>query len=167
MKNRTRKIINCLEKLIKPLFIVYVCVLIFVVILKFPTWLAWDVFQKRIHGNTVTRLEPQLIPFKTITLYWNSMQTLTDWFGKNLICNIIIFIPYGFLIPFLMKESKGIFLKTVISGIIVITFIEIFQYVSALGHCDVDDLIMNTLSILIGYGFYLLTKMFLRKIQEK
>lgn len=165
MNKTSRK--NRFRMIIKPLFIVYLCVLVFVVIMKFPTRLALDAFLKWVHKEPITRLEPQLVPFRTIKFYYMNVKSLHDWFFQNLLCNIIIFIPYGLLLPFLLEDKKNIFRKTILSGIIVILCIEIFQYASALGHLDIDDLIMNTISILIGYGLYILTKRLWKKIEEK
>lgn len=166
MRNNKRKN-NIPRKVIIGIFAVYICVLLLVVIFKFPTRMILDSYLNWKNGATIERMRPQLIPFANITLYVRSVQAVTDWFFKNLLCNIVIFIPYGLLLPFILEKRKNIFLKTMISGILFIIFIEIFQYISAMGLCDIDDLIMNTISILIGYGLYLVIRKVINKYQKK
>ena len=89
-----------------------------------------------------------LIPFRTIETYINDVS-----FGiafKNIVGNIIPFIPMGFLLPMAFPFQRTI-LKTMLSCFTIILSIETIQLVFHLGSFDVDDLILNLLSCLLGF----------------
>lgn len=71
---------------------------------------------------------------------------------EDLLLNIILFIPLGFLLPYLWPKLSGF--KTVLTGLLVSVAIETTQYVLQLGCCDIDDIINNTLGSLLGYVLY-------------
>lgn len=87
------------------------------------------------------------VPFKEIFRY----DIGTDKFIKNIIGNIIMFIPYGFFASYFLK-SKKIGVVTFLSLIVSLT-IEIVQL--NIGRVfDIDDVILNTLGGMIGYLIY-------------
>ena len=159
------------QKMIKrcalALFIIYICFLVLVIILKFPTGLVSGTIARWQAGEEVVRMEPQLVPFKTTIFYVQSVQTIYDWFFKNLACNIIMFLPYGFLVPFFTRMNKYKGIKITISGCILSVAIEIFQYVTAFGLMDIDDVILNTLGVALGYGIFLAIKHIIKKASAK
>ena len=148
------KIIQFIKKYSGVLFALYMVLLVLVIVLKFPTGLVSGTIQSWKSGGEFHRMAPQLIPFQTIIEYVSQVHSLNDWFIKNLVCNIIMFMPYGFLFPFIMKGDKNIGVKVILSGCMVSVVIEIFQYVTALGQCDIDDVILNTVGVVLGYAIY-------------
>ncbi len=74
-----------------------------------------------------------------------------EW--RNIILNILMFVPFGFLFPFLSKKFE-VFWKTYLAGFLFAFFIEMTQLLLNLGICELDDLMDNTVGALIGYGFY-------------
>ena len=83
------------------------------------------------------------IPFKEIFRY----SIGSHKFIKNILGNIMLFIPYGFLSAYLLK-NKNITLTMFLSLIVSVT-IEIVQYY--IGRVfDIDDIILNVLGGLIG-----------------
>ncbi|MBD0384751.1 VanZ family protein [Paenibacillus sedimenti] len=96
----------------------------------------------------------QLIPFRTITSSMNSCHR----FGIDhpssiaLITNIVLFVPMGFLVPYVLRKPS--FLKTIGMSLAIIFGIEIIQYVTNLGATDIDDVILNITGCLIGYMVY-------------
>lgn len=64
------------------------------------------------------------------------------------ICNILMFMPLGFLLPVLFHTNKRI---TTIVGFFLSVIIETLQFSFALGSFEVDDLINNTLGSFLGY----------------
>ena len=68
----------------------------------------------------------------------------------NLLGNIIGFIPFGILLPLLLKRARTFkkFFFYAISGIVLIELIQLF---TLRGSFDIDDLILNMLGSLIGY----------------
>lgn len=86
-----------------------------------------------------------LIPFKSISPY---LRNITEPYAfKNIIANILVFIPLGFFIS--NKNSKNVF-KTVVICISVILSIECIQLLFKIGFFDVDDIILNFIGSLIG-----------------
>ncbi len=72
------------------------------------------------------------------------------------ILNLILFIPFGFLLPFLWTKYQK-FKTTFLSGLLFSMSIEISQ-LFCFRTTDIDDLIMNTLGTIIGYIFFLILK---------
>ena len=66
--------------------------------------------------------------------------------------NILFFIPYGLLFPWVEKNGKISWKRVLIAAALTSTFIELSQYIFALGECEFDDIISNTLGAMIGYG---------------
>ena len=145
-----------LRKLVKPLFIIYLLILIAVIILKFPTGMVGQTIRAWKNGEEVVRMKPQLIPFKTMVFYVSQVRAIHDWFFKNLACNLIMFMPFGFLLPQCIKKKS--FWKVVLLGCITSVVFEIVQYITALGLCDIDDVILNTVGVAIGYFIYWIVK---------
>ena len=75
--------------------------------------------------------------------YWN-----------NIIQNILLFIPFGFLIG----GKRGI-----IAGVLLSIGIELTQYIAVLGYCELDDVLNNTIGAAIGS---LLFKKFGKRIEQ-
>ena len=66
--------------------------------------------------------------------------------------NVVMFLPLGFLIPLIWKEL-GKLRYILAAGCGLSTLIEVSQLLSLRG-TDVDDVIMNTLGAVLGYGLY-------------
>ena len=70
--------------------------------------------------------------------------------------NVLLFIPYGFLLSMLIAGRFPLQLFIVASTS---AFLEIAQYVLAVGRSDVTDLLLNIAGGIVGIGaYYLLTK---------
>lgn len=80
---------------------------------------------------------------------------------EDLCLNIILFIPFGFLLPYLWPKLN--FYKTVLLSLIFSILIEGFQYIGHLGCCDIDDVINDTLGTCIGYGCFVIYKKIAKK----
>lgn len=78
---------------------------------------------------------------------------------KQILGNIIIFIPIGFLVPFIWKSKKNI-TNIFLLGIIFSFSIESLQYIISLllwfsyKVTDIDDILLNTLWAIIGFFLY-------------
>lgn len=68
----------------------------------------------------------------------------------SFILNIMVFIPIGFLVPFISSSFKDM-KKTVLFGFLLSLTIEISQIFTLHRAVDIDDLIANTSGMLIGY----------------
>lgn len=74
------------------------------------------------------------------------------WF-MQISLNILLFIPFGFLLPIISKRFRSLWLTTVI-GFIFSAGIETMQYITGRGLTEVDDVINNTAGAMVGYMLY-------------
>lgn len=80
-------------------------------------------------------------------------KTATTWqFVRLFFGNIGWFAPWGFMLSLLAKR-KNLWL-TVLTGLGFSFLIEITQYIFRKGFFEIDDLILNTLGAVIGYGIF-------------
>ena len=66
----------------------------------------------------------------------------------NYLGNIGMFVPFGILLPAIFKKLN--YLWVLIIGFLSVIGIETLQYLTASGYTDIDDVILNTLGVLIG-----------------
>ena len=95
-----------------------------------------------------------LVPFREILRYLKYHRQIGPWrVFWNLCGNIIVFVPYGALLPAIRKKKMGFF-KVALLSFELTLFIEISQLILRVGSCDVDDMLLNTLGGCIGYIIY-------------
>ncbi|MEG2251108.1 MAG: VanZ family protein [Bacilli bacterium] len=133
IKNKTKPIIY--KELLSAAFIVYVLCLFYVV-----------TFQDVNYANS------NFIPFKEMFRY----DFGTRLFIKNIIGNIVLFIPYGFFIGYYLKLEK--FKLSFLLTLVVSITIETTQL--AIGRVfDIDDILLNVIGGLLGtYVYTVLSK---------
>ena len=71
----------------------------------------------------------------------------------NLIGNILLFIPIGILVPMVGKWSERWY-KTSVCGFCLSFVIESIQGITGKGYFDYDDLVLNTIGTMIGWGIW-------------
>jgi len=100
------------------------------------------------------RLTTNFIPFDTVLRYINYSQYFNlDIIIINLLGNLLIFTPMGFLLPLLSKKFRKA--RTVIFvGFVSSLAVETIQFIFTVGSADIDDLILNTLGAWLGYLAY-------------
>ena len=81
---------------------------------------------------------------------WNHFSA-REW--RNIILNIMMFVPFGFLLPLVSKKFQVLW-KTYLAGFLFTFLIEMTQLLFNLGICEMDDFMNNTVGAMIGYGFY-------------
>lgn len=69
---------------------------------------------------------------------------------ENVLGNIILFVPFGMVLPTMIKRED----RVILYGMFFSIFIELTQLLLAMESTDCDDVIFNTLGVLIGYGIY-------------
>lgn len=96
-----------------------------------------------------------IIPLKTVIGYGQRLASHTintDIVVRNIIVNLILFLPMGMSIPVLFEKRINKFWKFLIF-ILVITFvIEFIQFFTMRGTADIDDIILNSIGGCVGYG---------------
>ena len=90
--------------------------------------------------------------------------SFTAW--RNLVLNILMFVPMGFLLPIIFKWQNR-FWKVCLSSLSVSIMIELMQYITKRGVVEVDDVFNNTLGAFIGYGLLSLLVLICFKIKKK
>ena len=66
--------------------------------------------------------------------------------------NIILFVPFGVLFPAVTDWKK--MWRTVVAGVGFSLIIETIQLITSRGCFDFDDVVLNGLGCVIGYGIY-------------
>ena len=107
------------------------------------------------------RANLNLIPGVTIHRFLNVWDTPAYHRAAivNLVGNIIMFVPLGFCLPWVFERFRRLW-KTLLVSVGVIVLVEIIQLITLLGHCDVDDLILNLIGVTAGYLLYAITVKF-------
>ncbi|WP_053956431.1 VanZ family protein [Inediibacterium massiliense] len=102
------------------------------------------------------------IPFKTITMYIINFNhyNFDIWFN-NIFGNMIVFMPFGFLLPFVINKGNSLGQNIKIS-FLVSSCIEVLQFIFRLGICDIDDIILNIIGSTIGFFLY---KLFIKGLK--
>lgn len=106
-----------------------------------------------------------VIPFNTIKGFIHSNNNVDSWeqvSALNILANILFFLPLGFFVPILWKRFDS--LKSIVlfgwGGTFAVEFIQYFIGRSS----DIDDIILNVISIVVGYGIYSVLKSNIRAI---
>jgi glycopeptide antibiotics resistance protein len=129
-------------------------------ILYFSTLIYIFFFARRRRHTTYNELN--LVPFKNIIPETNSIHDFGSFnYNSNLVGNIIIFIPFSFILIEGFKVSK-------LSMVVLIAFIasfmvEFLQYIFKVGVADINDIILNTTGAVIGYYIYSIYKRYIIK----
>lgn len=124
-------------------FVLYILLLYKVVLFKFPFETILSILKDE---DELWVAGTNLHPFATIRMYlsgragvWNAV--------RNIGGNILVFAPLGIFIPFLRKKLA--FLTTFFAALFISGSIELAQYKTGLGSCDIDDLILNVLGAML------------------
>lgn len=92
--------------------------------------------------------------FQSYRSAWNTASEV-EW--RNIILNILMFVPIGFLVPVVFPKMQS-FWKVSLTGLGMTILIEGIQLIAKRGIFEADDLLDNTLGAMIGYGMYVLLR---------
>lgn len=79
---------------------------------------------------------------------------------EGIILNIMLFVPFGYMLPCLFKKLQKALWKVVLTGFFCSLITETIQFVTHLGWFDLDDLLNNTIGCILGVILY---RVFLRE----
>ena len=71
-------------------------------------------------------------------------------FLLNVVGNVLAFMPCGFLLPAISRRCRRIYYAVPV-GFLISFLIECTQLIFRVGSFDVDDLMLNTLGVLLGF----------------
>ena len=138
------------NKIEKAIWWAYIILLFAIVVVKFKGSFA-ELRDRITLYSSQEAVIFNLIPFRNIGV---QISHITQWWAlKNLLGNLLPFIPFGFLLPIAYPRIKAFF-KVFLVGMFAVLFIEIFQYMTRLGSFDIDDIILNMVGVLSGYGTF-------------
>ena len=159
---RKRKQVKVLHEVILAIFTVYIIALASQTII--PQWnfgMMSDTGKFYFNVNITNDLaKVNLIPFKTLYQYLFQTNVNVDSWSVvsllNITGNILLFSPIGFFVPLFWARWRS-FKKVLLLGLTVTLFIEITQLFIGRS-TDIDDVILNTVGVLLGYGILSLLK---------
>lgn len=87
---------------------------------------------------------------------------------RNLVGNILLLAPLGFLLPILFRRFRQ-FLQVTAAGLLVTLSIEAVQLTMAYRVFDIDDVILNLLGVLFGYILFAMFRVipFIRRLVDQ
>lgn len=147
-KTKGKKKFPWRKAILSLLFIGYIVVLIYATLLRL--------------GGTGFR-GTNLHLFRAWREAWNNY-SLKNWL--NVLLNIAMFIPLGFLLP-CIKDWFCKWYLMFITGFGTSLLIEIIQYITIRGLFDVDDLFTNTVGAMLGYCTLMVVTYLFRKGSRK
>lgn len=136
--------------------------LIVVIFVLYSAVLFYLVFLANEYGRNNSEIlrynDINLVPFKTINNYLNAWEYVSaKVIITNIFGNIAAFIPLGLLGPIVLPRFEK-FKQLFFFSLALSLSIEGIQGLLGVGVVDVDDLILNALGAVIGYGLYALVK---------
>lgn len=149
MKKRSREVIL-------TLFIIYCSLLAVILFLRNGRDLSVSL------SDLDTRLN--LVPLKTIRNYMTALEignVSETVVRNNLMGNFFLFLPMGYFLPTITKNKN--FFLTEAKILIIIVLVELLQLITGLGSFDMDDIILNIMGSIIGYGIFYITSKSIRK----
>lgn len=139
---------------LRMIFILYLLLVIRLIIFKYPFDQLKAIVDTWEKGVILEGLDSaNFTLFKTIRMYIDYSYMLNSF--ENLVGNVVVFIPFGFLFPYVFKHGRN-FLIMFLNAFLFVLGIEVFQLFSAFGAFDVDDILLNCLGAVTGYLGYLI-----------
>ncbi|MDO4333439.1 MAG: VanZ family protein [Eubacteriales bacterium] len=141
-----------IKNILKVVFFLYFLVLLKVIVFKYPMDQLALITQSWTREVILEGLDTaNFTLFKTIKMYicyWGRLNSFENLFG-----NVLSFVPYGFILPFLHRESRHWWVL-LINSFLLVCAIEIFQLITAFGAFDVDDILLNCAGCMLGFFLF-------------
>lgn len=102
-------------------------------------------------SDNIVRLTPIISTYHFIkqSIHWQHIFI-------NIVGNILMFIPFGFL-GWIFPKLKD-FQNVLFAFLSVLTIVEALQYFTRLGVFDIDDLLLNSFGVWIGFRLWKIWK---------
>lgn len=143
--------LNAIRELLLAIFMVFMTGLLFMTFRAvYPPF-------NRLLSNVRERIRTgyyiSMIPFRNLRQMYKYDDH--EHFVMNILGNTLMFIPWGFFRPLLWKKQRS-FGHIVFGALLLTVFIETVQLFSYSRTVDIDDIILNAGSAIIGSLLYLL-----------
>lgn len=135
-------------------------------------WLAvclFSIYMTALIGVTLLNREVGNLYVTEMSLFWSYQEMIEDrnWaLGLQILYNILLFIPFGILIPAMAGVMRKILRTTVLAAFFSV-FIEGMQLIFRCGTCEIDDIFDNTLGAVIGFCIWKCSYIIWRKMNHK
>ena len=106
-------------------------------------------------------LRVNLVPYRNLFVYINLRDTLFNVAG-----NVLLFVPTGIILPIVYPKLRKWY-KTVFVGSLISLLIELSQLPFYDRATDIDDWILNTAGVILGYLLYALIKRVKKKRNKR
>lgn len=138
------------------LFLFYLFVLLKVTLFRTSVTLFDVTFSE--NNGYVTSLETAIeranfVPFRSIHYYLISRQEPLEVGLVNVLGNVLLFIPFGGLLPLVVQRFRSFGSTLLLIGATSLLF-EVIQMLTAMGNFDIDDVLLNVVGGALGYGLY-------------
>ena len=110
------------------------------------------------YWDVLTRPEYYIEKWGTYAIYRYRAQVAV----VNILGNVAMFVPYGVFLPTMWPSLQRAW-KAIPMGMLTIALVEICQLFTLRGRCDVDDVLLNMMGIILGYGLWRLVEYCCRK----
>ncbi len=140
---KIKKLIIC------SLFVVYVFLALNLLFFIRESMLRFYTYGDYFRENT------NFVPFRTVIEFIGYIRERNMYYLElsrdNLAGNLLIFMPLGAFLPAIWKKQRrfGVFAPTASA---VIICVEIIQFITMRGACDIDDFILNMAGALAGFA---------------
>jgi glycopeptide antibiotics resistance protein len=133
------------------IFIVYLLLLVKVILFKYPIVMIREILKGPKIPLSYRIASSNFMPLKSIFNFLFKGQSIRTSF-KNILGNIVVFAPLGFLLP-VLTDRKSKFKSIILSSFILSLMFEIIQLLTSLGEFDIDDILLNVFGASLGYLF--------------
>lgn len=146
---------------LRILFVFYLLLVIRLIIFKYPYAQLREIAKTWEKGVILEGLDTaNFTLFKTIRMYIDYSYMLNSF--ENLVGNVVVFVPFGFLFPYVFRRGRNFFILF-FNVFLFVLGIEVFQLFSAFGAFDVDDILLNCSGAVLGYLCYFIFERIRRK----
>lgn len=134
------------------LFVVYCAIMLWLLFGRSRGWIDGLTYRQMLEQNV------NLTPLLTIRNYCHTVQQGPEnpYFQHcviNLLGNVLLFIPAGWLLPKVFPKQRNFFCFFITcTGLIFL--VEVVQLFTLLGSFDMDDLILNLTGMVLGFIVY-------------
>lgn len=141
------------------IFVVYIVVLIKLIIFKYPWQSLMEIINNWEKGVILEGiLRANFTLGKSIRMYIRYFNKFPFWNGfANLIGNVLVFVPYGVILP-KAYPGCGKWWRAVYCSVGLVMSIELFQLFSGFGIFDIDDILLNVSGAMLGYGLFVILR---------